>query len=814
MRAYFVGLFAVSLVARQVPGQASPPALPQVACPPQGCNVGSSHVVHISSSANVRLVNGVLHYVTGQVLQNNGGENAEVTWTLPLPPSAAFHNLTMSINGEMILGEIYTKARARAIYDAIVATKRDPALVEWINRDLLQIRIYPIFPAETKYLEMRLEAVAKQTANVIRVDYFAGSNSAGHLARDVATVTMSFSYPDSAHYGAPFSNTHTVGNPTVAGGMRTVTVSGKTTAATLFLPVANAGAGSISVLPHAVAGEDGYALINIVAPALRRRDVPRDVVIALDVSSSMSGQNFTRAIDGARAALSALGARDRFRIVAFANSVRSHDAGPVAATERNIGRASRFLSGLEPAGYTNTVAALEDAFSSFDSTAEDRSHTLLLLTDGAPSTGEVRYDSILSRVAAQRGRAQIFVFQVGSSGTRIDLLKDLAQMGGGTVHPADAAGSIVDQVGSVMRSEEVPVISDLRVRARPIELKEIDSAALENMSPGESRTFAVRYRGSGMATVTVSGVAGGDHVSWSERVQFPSENRLNAFAARFWATERIGAIVLNRSRGCGISDADSVISRLGFRHSIPTTMTSYLILEPGVRIGANGQVLNADDFKTQKPVSGAVANAAARSGGAAGGSGQALTLTAVVTTGLADPATGTRAPFSVATVSAEKLEVASFGSPLEALAGKVAGLQVRGGNLPGSDVVIQIRNPLSIYGYTQPLIIVDGVIQMQDDPTIGARAFNGNPLNVVSENIETIEVLRGAAAAALYGQRAANGVINITTKRGNTLPLINRSTPVRNTITPRSNTSGASQVRDVPAASAVQRTCDANPRAR
>lgn len=150
---------------------------------------------------------------------------------------------------------------------------------------------------------------------------------------------------------------------------------------------------------------------------------------------------------------------------------------------------------------------------------------------------------------------------------------------------------------------------------------------------------------------------------------------------------------------------------------------------------------------------------------------QPLILSGVVSTGLADPASGARAPFSIATVGADKLEVAAVNSPLEALAGKVAGLQVRGGTQPGSNVVIQIRNPLSVFGYTQPMIIIDGVIQMQDDPSIGARSISGNPLDLNGENIESIEVVRGAAAAALYGERAANGVINITTKRGTDIPL-------------------------------------------
>jgi TonB-dependent SusC/RagA subfamily outer membrane receptor len=416
------------------------------------------------------------------------------------------------------------------------------------------------------------------------------------------------------------------------------------------------------------------------------------------------------------------------------------------------------------------VAALETALGSLDRAANGRSQTVLLLTDGAPSRGEVRYDSILARVAAKRGRAQMFVFQVGSHNASADLLKDLAQMGGGTVHASDAAGSIVARVGSVMRSKVAPVFTDLRLKASPVELEGFDAALLENMRPGESRTIAVRYRGSGAAKVTVSGVVNGEHLSWSERVQFPRAETGNAFAARFWATERVAAVELNRSRGCVTADVNSTIARLGFRHAIPTPMTSYLVLEPGVKLDANGNVLNAADFGTQGAAAGT--GVAAGRGGAAGGggtpgSGKALALQSVVTTGLADP--------------------------LETLVGKVAGLQIHGGTLHGSDVVIQMRNPLSTAGYTQPMVIVDGVIQMQDDPALGARTIDGNSLHVAVEDIKTIEVVRGAAAAALYGQRAAYGVINITTIRGLSLPLFQPSS--------------ASQDVDVPPASALQRTC-------
>jgi TonB-dependent SusC/RagA subfamily outer membrane receptor len=64
----------------------------------------------------------------------------------------------------------------------------------------------------------------------------------------------------------------------------------------------------------------------------------------------------------------------------------------------------------------------------------------------------------------------------------------------------------------------------------------------------------------------------------------------------------------------------------------------------------------------------------------------------------------------------------------------------------------------------QPLIVIDGVIQMQNDPSMGARAVQGQAAQIDANGVASVEILQGAEAAARYGQRAANGVINVTTK--------------------------------------------------
>jgi TonB-linked SusC/RagA family outer membrane protein len=149
---------------------------------------------------------------------------------------------------------------------------------------------------------------------------------------------------------------------------------------------------------------------------------------------------------------------------------------------------------------------------------------------------------------------------------------------------------------------------------------------------------------------------------------------------------------------------------------------------------------------------------------------RALLMDAVVATGLNDPVSGTKAPFSVARVSAEEIKVPAVGDVLGSLAGKVAGATIRPSGQPGGDLSIQLRSPTSFRGNTQPMIIVDGVIQLQDDPSLQSRGLPGSDLDINPEDIASIEIVRGAAAAALYGQRAASGVIVIRTKRGESAP--------------------------------------------
>lgn len=151
----------------------------------------------------------------------------------------------------------------------------------------------------------------------------------------------------------------------------------------------------------------------------------------------------------------------------------------------------------------------------------------------------------------------------------------------------------------------------------------------------------------------------------------------------------------------------------------------------------------------------------------------AIQAEAVVVTALGVKRPTKALGYAVQEVSGDKLLESRTSNVTNALSGKVAGLQiVKGGSGPGASSKIILRGQNSLTGTNQPLIVVDGVpmdnfIGGSGDMWGNQGADMGNGLSDLNpEDIEAMTVLKGASAAALYGSRAGNGVILVTTKSG------------------------------------------------
>lgn len=151
---------------------------------------------------------------------------------------------------------------------------------------------------------------------------------------------------------------------------------------------------------------------------------------------------------------------------------------------------------------------------------------------------------------------------------------------------------------------------------------------------------------------------------------------------------------------------------------------------------------------------------------------------------------------SVATVTAKDFQKGSITSPEQLIAGKVPGVSIiSNSGQPGTGSTIRIRGGASLNASNDPLIVVDGV-PLDNDPISGA----GSQLSFINPNdIETFTVLKDASATAIYGTRASNGVIIITTKKGRSDALKVNFNTVNSisTITKKVSVLSGDQIRDI-----------------
>src|SRR5690606_9786573 len=139
---------------------------------------------------------------------------------------------------------------------------------------------------------------------------------------------------------------------------------------------------------------------------------------------------------------------------------------------------------------------------------------------------------------------------------------------------------------------------------------------------------------------------------------------------------------------------------------------------------------------------------------------------------------------SISSITSNELENQPVIDPLAAMQGRIAGLNISANSgLPGASFNVQLRGANSINNGNSPLYIIDGVPfsdnNMNQFITAGG---NQSPLSIINpRDIERIDVLKDADATAIYGSRAANGVVLITTKKGKNQELkINANLQVGN----------------------------------
>jgi hypothetical protein len=340
------------------------------------------------------------------------GRPREGTFRFPVPDGAMLTGMAMEIDGKLVEGEIVERDRARQIYDEVVDSMADPALLEWEAGNWFKLRVFPIPAGGDKRVVIRYTQPLTRTAR-------------GH------EYTYDLAIADASAGGAAPGP---IGELSVTVDGREVAHETRTTGLELAVPVATA-----PVVMRETRSDATYTAVRIAPDAALVAAAPAhapkpgtNVAIVFDTSrSSLEGRRLADQL--LQTSLAELGPADRFVVLASDVMVTPSAAQAHPVTPDAIAGAKKFLAAIEPDGASDLGAALRAA-------GAMHPDEVLYIGDGIPTWGEQK-PAALGAFADQIG-APIHAALIGKGATSA-LWGDLAGRTGGRAivvrTPDDAA---------------------------------------------------------------------------------------------------------------------------------------------------------------------------------------------------------------------------------------------------------------------------------------------------------------------------------------------------------------------------------------
>ncbi len=553
---------------------------------PQDLN---GRVERLRSAVQVSITGRVARVTVEEWFRNNGPALEEGMYHFPLPGEAVFSSYSLWQGDQELRGEAMDATQARAIYEAIVRQKRDPALIELAGQGLIRARVFPIAPGETRKITLKYTQLLERAGDAWRFRYLGDRN------RGSAPRSFRMEVDSAARFGDPYSPTHQV-QVTRRDNRLEVTLADGAAGGDfeLLLPLAR-GLVGLSLLPHHPVGEDGYFML-LLAPgaAADAAALHRDLVAVIDVSGSMSGEKIQQAKSALTQLLASMREGDRFRLVAFSGGVRRYAQGWTNLTSDARRDAESWIRSLDAEGGTNIAGALAEAFA--ESPAEQSLGVVVFLTDGQASTGETDPERIAEHAEQGRGRFRVFSFGIGDD-VNTFLLDRLTERARGTTEYIRPGENIERAVGALAAKVASPVLTDVTIAAGSgVELYDLQPGSLPDLFAGDEMVVLGRYRGAGSEeqSVTVSGRRNGRQEEF--RTTFADrENGDARYIEQLWAARKAGALSREIRLHGQTREVMDALKQLALRYGILTEYTSYLVQEPTIalRRQAENRVLQA-----------------------------------------------------------------------------------------------------------------------------------------------------------------------------------------------------------------------------
>ncbi|MBI1297764.1 VWA domain-containing protein [bacterium] len=581
------------------------------------------HSVEATIEGNVAAV-----HVT-QRFFNPTRQQLEGTFVFPLPADAAIGDFQMTVDGQVLEGKLYRAEEARSIYEEIVRSLRDPALLEYLGQGLFQASVFPIPAGATRTVELTYRQVLSLDDGLYRFTVPLGSG-ANHAAPQ--TMALGVELRDQPGLRTVYSPSHNVSVQRNGDDRAIVGFESNDPAEmrdfVLYFGTDESAIG-LDLLSYQPTGEDGFFLL-LAAPSVDVREqevIARDLVLVLDVSGSMQGEKMEQARRAAKYVVENLNPEDRFNLIAFSTGTDAWSGSLQPADAAGREEALAWIDDLRANGSTDINRALLEALGQPESSsysegeADRRPAYILFLTDGLPTQGEQVPARIVANAqdnAPSDRTLRLFTFGVGYD-VNTDLLDEVSRVLGGRSSYVRPEEAIDEAVGDFYASISTPVLSNVSIDVDGAQINDTYPFPLPDLFAGDQLVWAGRYRGGGPVKVTLRGEVNGEERTFVYDDLVLAERGGESSVARLWATRKIGALLSEARRSGANQEIIDAIVDLSLTYGIVTPYTSYLVLEPGVQTTTSSATASTEARNTMQdaPAAGPVSMAAAAEAGVA-----------------------------------------------------------------------------------------------------------------------------------------------------------------------------------------------------
>ena len=498
-----------------------------------------------SLTVDAKVTGHVAAFEVEHVFDNPTDEILEGTFRFPLPDGAVVTGLAMEIDGRMMEGEVLDREKAREIYQSIVDSMQDPALLEWEQGQTFKLRVFPIEAQSTKRVVLRYLAPL-------------------HRAKEPTGDRWELVVPTSA--------------PTLQGsiGRLTIRVDEQTVVDRHDAKPVGATRVDIASAPGSVLQQsDEHGTFTAVRlqpdwasiPEPNREDAPRRLLVVVDTSrSALESWGLTR--EALRIVLESLSPEDEICVVASDLTARAHAPGFLPASEDEIAAAMAFIDDIEPDGASDLSAALAEIDRVLTGAEESMTTQVVVLGDGVPTWGETDRAALVQQAEGVLHGVPLHGLVLGRKASS-ELLGEIAGVSGGRIARPESSSEVEWFAGFLDVAPRLKRIRGASVQADGDH--ELAGLSARTIFEGQTPTAYVRtpVGAEPPIAVTLLGTSEARPVEQAIAIEHAAPS---AGLRKLWASHRINKLQAdkgNRADVIAMSETHGVLSRY----------TAFLVLE-------------------------------------------------------------------------------------------------------------------------------------------------------------------------------------------------------------------------------------------